>query len=140
MEPQKQTRCNIDFIQKLETNPKELGILGAGTQTKSYLYINDCIEAMFLGLEKTRNQVEIYNIGSEDQTNVKTIAEIVVEEMKLKNVKLKFTGGVDGGRGWKGDVKNMLLDISKIKTLEWKPKHNTQQAVRTIKEYIQNNA
>ena len=50
--------------------------------------------------------------------------------MKPKNVKLKFTGGVDGGRGWKGDVKNMLLDISKIKTLSWKPKHNTQQAIK----------
>jgi nucleoside-diphosphate-sugar epimerase len=50
--------------------------------------------------------------------------------MKLKNVKFKFTGGVDGGRGWKGDVKNMLLDTSKIKALGWKPKHNTKQAVR----------
>jgi nucleoside-diphosphate-sugar epimerase len=61
---------------------------------------------MLLGLEKTKNQVEIYNIGSEDQTNVKTIAEIVAEEMGFQNVEFKFTGGVDGGRGWKGDVKN----------------------------------
>ena len=90
---------------------------------------------MLLGLEKTRNQVEIYNIGSEDQTTVKNTAETVVKEMKPKNVKLKLTGGVDGGRGWKGDVKNMLLDIGKIKTLGWKPKHNTQQAItKTIKE------
>ena len=33
--------------------------------------------------------------------------------MKLKNVNLKLTRGVDGGRGWKGDAKNMLLDITK---------------------------
>jgi len=83
---------------------------------------------MLLGLEK--NQVETYNIGSEDQTTVKTIAETVIKEMKLKNVKLKLTGGVDGGRGWKNDVKNMLLDISKLKSLSWKPKHNTQQAIK----------
>jgi len=72
---------------------------------------------MLIGLEKTKNQVETYNISSEDQTTVKTIAETVVKEVKLKNVKFKFTGGVDGGRGWKGNVKNMLLDISKIKKL-----------------------
>jgi len=42
--------------------------------------------------------------------------KLVTKEMKLKNVKFKFTGGVDGGRGWKGDIKNMLLDISKIKS------------------------
>jgi UDP-glucose 4-epimerase len=56
---------------------------------------------MLIGLEKSRDQVEIYNIGSEDQTTAKTI----VKEMKVKNVRVKLTGGVDGGRGWKGDVK-----------------------------------
>jgi UDP-glucose 4-epimerase len=128
--PRSQHGVIHDFIQKLKTNPKELEILGDGTQNKSYLYISDCIEAMLLGLEKTKNQVEIYNVGSEDQTTVKTIAELVVEEMKLKNVRFKFTGGVDGGRGWKGDVKNMLLDVYKIKSLGWKPKLNSEQAMR----------
>jgi UDP-glucose 4-epimerase len=68
-----------DFTQKLKANPKELEILGDGTQNKSYLYITDCTEAMLLGLGKTRNQVETYNVGSEDQTTVKTIAEMVAE-------------------------------------------------------------
>jgi UDP-glucose 4-epimerase len=60
---------------------------------------------MLLGLEKTRNQVETYNIGSEDQITVTQIAQTVAEEMGLKNVKFTYAGGVDGGRGWKGDVK-----------------------------------
>jgi len=94
------------------------------------MYITDCIEAMLLELEKSTEPVEIYNVGSEDQIDVKTIAEIVVEEMGLKNVKLTFTGGVNGGRGWMGDIKNMLLDTSKIKGLGWKPKPNTQQAIK----------
>ena len=85
---------------------------------------------MFLGLEKSTEQVEIYNVGSEDQVDVKTIAQIIIEEMGLKNVKLTFTGGVDGGRGWVGDVKNMLLDIDKIKALGWKPKNNSEQAIK----------
>jgi len=50
--------------------------------------------------------------------------------MRLNNVKLVFTGGVEGGRGWKGDVKNMLLDITKLKRLGWKPRLNSRQAVR----------
>ena len=57
--------------------------------------------------------------------------------MKPKNVKLKLTRGVDGGRGWKGDVKNMLLNISKIKSLDWKPKLNSEQAIRkATKQYL----
>jgi UDP-glucose 4-epimerase len=119
-----------DFIQKLKKNPRELEVLGDGTQAKSYLHVSDCVEAMLLGLEKSSEQVEIFNVGSEDQVDVKTIAEIVVEEMGLKDVKLTFTGGVDGGRGWKGDVKNMLLDVSRLKALGWRPRLNSKQAVR----------
>jgi len=54
----------------------------------------------------------------------------------MKNVKFTYTGGVDdGGRGWKGDVKNMLLDITKLKSQGWKPKFNSKQAItETIKE------
>ena len=125
-----------DFIEKLKKNPKKLRILGDGTQNKSYLYISDCIKAMMLGLEKSKNQVEVYNVGSKDQIDVKNIAQIIIEEMELKNVKLTYTGGVDGGRGWMGDVKNMLLDISKLKSLRWKPKLNSKQAIRKATKYI----
>ena len=89
-----------------------------------------CIEAMLLGVHKAKSQVEIYNVGSEDQIEVTTIAQIVIDEMGLKKVKLAFTGGVNGGRGWIGDVKNMLLDISKIKSLGWNPDLNSKQAIR----------
>ena len=114
------------MVKALFENGK-IRIMRDGTQTKSYLYISDCIDAILLATEKSKKQVEIYNVGSEDQIDVKTMAQIIIEEMGLRNVKFRFTGGVNGGRGWEGDVKNMLLDISKLKTLEWKPKYNSQQ-------------
>jgi UDP-glucose 4-epimerase len=125
-----------DFIQKLRKNPRQLEILGDGTQTKSYLHISDCVDALLLGLEKSKERVEIYNVGSDDQVNVKTIAEIVVEEMGLKNVQLRLTGGVDGGRGWKGDVKNMLLDSGRLKSLGWNPRLNSEKAVRKAARHL----
>jgi len=119
-----------DFIHKLTKNPKRLEILGDGTQTKSYLMVDECISAMLFGLEHASERVEIYNIGSEDQISVAEIAKIVVEEMELKDVKFQYTGGVEGGRGWIGDIKTMLLDISKMKKLGWKPKYKSAEAVR----------
>ena len=59
-----------DFLQKLQRNPSELEILGDGTQRKSYLYVDDCINAMILGLHKANKQVEVFNVGSEDQITV----------------------------------------------------------------------
>jgi len=125
-----------DFIQKLMKNPGELEILGDGTQTKSYLHISDCIKALLLGVEKSDRQVEVFNVGSENQIDVKTVAEIVTEEMGLENVHFKVTGGVEGGRGWKGDVKNMLLDISKLNSIGWAPEFNSQKSVRLATKQI----
>jgi UDP-glucose 4-epimerase len=125
-----------DFINKLRKNEKELEILGDGTQRKSYLYIDNCVDAILTACEKGSSQVEILNVGSEDWVNVSRIAEIVVEEMSLKNVKFRFTGGVDEGRGWKGDVKKMLMDISRLKALGWKPKYKSEEAVRIATKHI----
>ena len=123
-----------DFIEKLRFNPYELEILGDGTQAKSYLYVDDCVEAILFGFMKSSHHVEVYNLGSEDQINVNSIAQIVVEEMGLKNVTFHYTGGVDGGRGWKGDVKYMLLEVDRLKTLGWRPKLSSVEAVmKTVK-------
>ncbi|AGK60598.1 Nucleoside-diphosphate-sugar epimerase [Archaeoglobus sulfaticallidus PM70-1] len=114
-----------DFIMKLKKNRNELEILGNGEQNKSYIYIDDCISAMFWGL-KSDEAVNIFNIGSDDQIMVKKIAEIVSEEMGL-SPRFVFTGG---RRGWKGDVPIMLLSNEKLKKLGWMPKYSSEEAVR----------
>ncbi len=129
-----------DFIQKLHKTPNQLEILGDGSQTKSYLHVTDCITALLQSQEASSEQVEIFNVGSEDKINVKTIAETVIAAMGLTNVDLKLTGGVDGGRGWVGDVKIMLLNADKIKSTGWTPRLNSQQAVtQTARALAQNN-
>jgi UDP-glucose 4-epimerase len=122
-----------DFIKKLKANPKGLEILGDGSQVKSYVHVDDCIDAILLAkdhLLNSQEKVNLYNLSSPDQVTVKRIAQIVAEEMGLPGVKMSFTGGVDGGRGWMGDVKVMLLSIEKLQNLGWKPKLNSEGAVR----------
>ncbi|MEM2249196.1 MAG: NAD-dependent epimerase/dehydratase family protein [Candidatus Bathyarchaeia archaeon] len=126
-----------DFIKRLRENPKRLEILGDGTQMKSYLHVEDCVDAILIGLEASNERVSIFNVGSEDQIVVREIADIVCAKMGLKNVQYVFTGGVDGGRGWKGDVKVMLLNIKRLKSLGWRPKLNSRQAVeRAVLEIL----
>jgi len=127
----------VDFVRKLRANPHELEILGDGTQKKSYLHVEDCVDAILLGLSKIDGSFEVFNVGSEDQVDVLTIAKIVAEEMGLDGIRFMITGGVDGGRGWVGDVKNMLLDICKLKRLGWKPKRHSADSVRlTVREIL----
>lgn len=115
-----------DFIQKLKISPSELEIFGNGEQNKSYLHIEDCVTAIIQGFEKANEKINILNVGSKDQIKVREIADIVCKIMKLKP-KYTFTGGREG---WKGDVPNMMLDISKIKSLGWQPKYTSKEAVQ----------
>lgn len=128
-----------DFINKLKKNPNELEILGDGTQRKSYLHVSDTVEGMlhiFEHFKRSEKTVDFYNLGNDDWITVKEIAEIVSEEMGLKP-RFVFTGGVDGGRGWKGDVKFMRLSIEKAKATGWRPKLNSYEAVRrTVRELL----
>lgn len=129
----------IDFIDKLKANSCRLEILGDGAQRKSYLHVNDCISAILHLVRKflrSEDRVAIYNVGSSDQVTVGRIAEIVAEELGLRDVEFVFTGGVDGGRGWRGDVKVMLLSIEKLLKTGWTPKHTSEQAIRLATQEI----
>jgi UDP-glucose 4-epimerase len=118
-----------DFVHKLRDNPDELEVLGDGSQSKSYLYIEDCITGLLKGMERG-NRVDIYNIGSWDRTNVLEIAETVKDEMGLSGARIRLTGGIDGGRGWRGDVKIMQLDMEELRSVGWTPIYGSLEAVK----------
>jgi len=120
-----------DFIMKLRKDPSRLEVLGDGTQTKSYLHLDDCVDSFLLALDDRfwEHPTEVYNIGSEGQTNVLTIAQVVKDAMDLGNAVVSVTTK-PGERAWPGDVKTMQLDASKIKNNGWRPKRNSDEAIR----------
>jgi len=127
----------IDFIEKLKKNPHELEILGDGKQRKTYLHISDCIDAMLFGFDHSNEMMNLFNLGCDTTTTVTRIAEMIVDEMGLKNVKFVYTGGK---RGWKGDVPYFQLDAGKINRLGWKATYSSDEAVRkSIREVLDTN-
>ncbi|MGA2873927.1 MAG: SDR family NAD(P)-dependent oxidoreductase [Nitrososphaerales archaeon] len=116
-----------DFEHKLLKNPSELEILGNGKQSKDYLHVKDCVDGIVLGHEKSSNRVNIFNLGLQEQTTVDELADIVIEEMRLPNVKKKYTGGE---RGWIGDNPVVYLSIKKMQGLGWKPKMSPADTIR----------
>jgi UDP-glucose 4-epimerase len=117
----------FDFINKLRKNPKELVILGDGTQTKPYLYVKDIVDGIFFGWKSAQQKLNYFNLGVDSATTVTKIAEIVVEEMGLSDVKFIYTGG---DRGWIGDVPKFQYSLSKINSLGWKAKRTSDEAIR----------
>lgn len=116
-----------DMVEKLNKDRTKLEVLGDGKQKKSYLLVEECVDGMVWGFKKAKDRVNYFNLGAEDQITVKRIIDVLLEETKLKNVKVRYTGGAGG---WKGDVPKFLLDVRKMAKLGWKPKQTSEQAIR----------
>lgn len=125
----------LDFIKRLRHNPKKLVILGDGSQSKSYLDVDDLIDAVFLGLKRAHNTLNVFNVASRSFITVREITQIVIREMGLKNVRLRYTGG---DRGWKGDVPKVRMDTSAIERLGWRSCLNSRQAIqKSVRQLIE---
>jgi UDP-glucose 4-epimerase len=116
-----------DFEHKLLKDPTELEILGDGKQSKDYLSVADCVDGIMTGYAKSSKPVNVFNLGLQEQTTVDQLADIVIEEMGLSNVRKRYTGGP---RGWIGDNPVVYLSVKKIKELGWTPRIAPREIIR----------
>ena len=129
-----------DFFRKLgQSDGKYLEILGDGTQKKSYVYIDDCIDTLVnIGFKPFDSGLEIFNVGSDDQIDTNSIAQIIIAELGL-HTEIRYASQQNDGRGWIGDVKNMLLSTDKLKKIGWRINHSSKESVSlTAKGIIDN--
>ena len=115
-----------DFVEKLDENPETLTILGDGRQEKSYLHVEDCVDAMCHVVEHAEGATNTYNLGTRTTTSVNRIADIVADEMGL-DPEYEYTGG---DRGWTGDVPKMRLSVEKLAATGWEPPLSSDESVR----------
>ena len=125
----------FDFYKQLLEHPAELRVLGNGTQRKSYLYVQDCVDALLLALERAEAPVSIFNLGTDEYCQVNQSIQWICEHLGLHPA-LDYTGG---DRGWIGDNPFIFLDCSRIRALGWRPRLTIRQAVIRTVEFLQSN-
>jgi UDP-glucose 4-epimerase len=122
-----------DFFSKLRADSTRLEVLGDGRQAKGYLRTEDCVGGMLLGVDRGREAVNLFNLGTREQTTVREIAEKVVAAHGGR-ARIEYTGG---DRGWVGDIPQSFLAIDKMRELGWEPKYSSAGAIdRTIAEMV----
>jgi UDP-glucose 4-epimerase len=125
----------FDFYRKLLQNPNELPVLGNGLQKKSYLYVQDCVDAMLLAIERAPDRVNIFNLGQNEYCQVNDSIGWITAHLGLKP-KLVYSGGE---RGWIGDSPFIFLDTAKIRALGWRPKLSINDGIIRTLQYLQAN-
>jgi UDP-glucose 4-epimerase len=125
----------FDFYRQLLEHPGELRVLGNGEQRKSYLYVQDCIDAILLALAQAARPVSVFNLGTDEYCQVNQSIQWISEHLGL-HPKLHYSGG---DRGWIGDNPFIFLDCSRIRALGWQPRLTIQQAVVRTVEFLKSN-
>ena len=125
----------FDFYQKLKLDPTCLPVLGNGRQRKSYLHVQDCIDAILMAISKATEKVNVFNLGVDGYCEVNDSIGWICEELRVKP-KLEYSGGE---RGWIGDNPFIFLDTKKIQSLGWKPKFGIRDGVIKTVEYLRAN-
>lgn len=122
----------FDFYQSLSKDPTKLRVLGNGKQRKSYLYVQDCVDAILTVIEKSKDPVAIYNLGTDEYCEVNDSIGWICAKMGV-NPERNYTGG---DRGWIGDNPFIFLETKKVRSLGWKPKLTIRQGVEKTVEYL----
>ena len=125
----------LDFYKQLREHPDRLHILGNGKQRKSYLYVQDCIDAILLGLDKAEAKVNVFNLGTDEYCEVLDSVRWICEHLGV-SPRLTFGGG---DRGWIGDNPFIFLDCTRMRTLGWKPKLSIREAVVSSLRFLESN-
>ena len=125
----------FDFFRQLRADPRALRVLGNGHQRKSYLYVQDCLDAMLLAIDQAHDKINLFNLGTDEYCEVRNSIEWITTELGL-TPQLNFTGGE---RGWIGDSPFILLDCSRIRALGWTPKLTIQDGIIRTLRYLQAN-
>jgi UDP-glucose 4-epimerase len=126
----------FDFYQQLSEHPDHLHVLGNGHQRKSYLYVQDCIDAILLAIDRADGKVNIFNLGTDEYCQVNDSIDWICEYLCL-HPKLTYTGGE---RGWIGDSPFIFLDCSRIRALGWRPRLSIKQAVLATIKFVSSDA
>lgn len=125
----------FDFYQSLTTDPSHIRILGNGKQRKSYLYVQDCIEAMLTVIDKADAAVNVYNLGTDEYCSVDDSLGWICQKLKVTPQR-SYAGGE---RGWIGDSPFIFLDTAKVRALGWKPKLTIRQGVERTVDFLRQN-
>jgi UDP-glucose 4-epimerase len=139
--PRQTHGVGYDFVRKLKADNTTLRILGDGTQTKSYIHVDDVLDALLIGVKlliddnsysnskSNSNCYDVFNVATDDYIDVYKIALLACEVFSInsENVVFEYTGG---DRGWKGDVPQVLFDVSKIKSLNWRARYSSSAAIK----------
>ncbi|HYL74316.1 MAG TPA: NAD-dependent epimerase/dehydratase family protein [Bryobacteraceae bacterium] len=137
--PRQTHGVGFDFVRRLRVQPDRLRILGDGTQSKSYIHVEDVIEAVLLAHQRTPTNFEVYNVATGDYITVTEIARLAIQVAGLSEdkVQLEYTGG---DRGWKGDVPIVRLNTDRIRSLGWTCHRTTRQALCVAMHSMQEDA
>jgi UDP-glucose 4-epimerase len=126
--PRQTHGVGFDFVRRLLQDPTHLTILGDGTQSKSYIHVDDVVSAVLTVAAADGARFDAFNVATGDYITVTEIAELAVDVLgrPAGSVRFEYSGG---DRGWKGDVPIVRLATTRMRATGWRCGRGSRQAL-----------
>ena len=125
----------FDFYKQLCHHPETLNVQGNGKQRKSYLYVQDCLDAILLALDKAQGKINIFNLGTDEYCQVDDSIGWICEALQVSPRRV-YAGGE---RGWIGDSPFIFLDCTRIRALGWQPRLTIREGILRTLQFLRQN-
>jgi UDP-glucose 4-epimerase len=127
--PRQRKQVVYDILTKLRANPKQIEVLGDGSQTRDFTFVTDVVQALLLVGEKAPAQGEAYNVATGKPYTIAELVQAWAVELGV-SPKINFSGSVRPG-----DPERWEVDISKLRGLGYEPRTELPDGLRRIREW-----
>ena len=113
-------------------NNNDINIFEDGKESRDFVYIDDVTDALILAIDNDNANYEVFNVGSNERTDVITIANTLKEKYH-SNVNIHISGNYRVG-----DIKDNQADLSKIsKLLGYEPKVKFKTGISNFVDWVE---
>lgn len=123
-------KAPASICRKVAEATDKVQIWGSGEQTRSFLYVDDCVDALRLLMDSSW-QFPL-NVGSEEQVSINELWQTAID-VSGKNISIERVDRPDGVLG----VMGRSSDNTNVEfALKWRPKHTLRQGIEKTYKWI----
>jgi GDP-L-fucose synthase len=117
-------------IRRDPLSQKSLEVWGRSDTYREQTYVDDLAEAIWLMLNQTSFEYNVYNVGSGDGASIGTLAQMILKMTGLYDTQIVFDDTKPAG------APERILDSSRIRALGWAPKTSLLHGLEKTWEWM----
>ncbi|HEY5917941.1 MAG TPA: NAD-dependent epimerase/dehydratase family protein, partial [Chryseolinea sp.] len=121
----------LSIFSSLIKQGKKINVFEDGLESRDFVFIDDVVEATFLGITNNSANDQIFNVGTCVPINVLTVVQTLIKSYGIE-VPFEISGNYR-----LGDIRHNFADLTKINNLlGFKPRFTFEQGIKKFTDWV----